>query len=56
LDEAIEWCNKALELTLNKSVKAYILMGCTLCIKAKLQKQHASQKALYDKALESFIK
>ena len=41
-------------MTSYKNVKAHILMGCALCIKAKLQKQYAVQKNLYDKAMESF--
>ncbi len=54
IDDAIDWCTKVLAITSNKNVKAYILMGCAMCIKAKLQKQYAVQKNLYDKAMEAF--
>ena len=56
IEEAIHWCNKVLEITNNKNVKAFILLGCSLCIKAKLQKQHALQINYYENALESFKK
>lgn len=56
IDEAIEWSMKVIEISSTKNTKAYILLGCSLCIKAKLQKKHADQKALYDRALDSFKK
>lgn len=56
VNEALEWCAKVNQLTNNKNKKAFIIQGSSLCLKAKLQKQHTSQIALYEQALESFKK
>ena len=56
VNEAVEWGQKAIELTNNKNKKALIIYGSSMCIKAKLQKQHATQMSCYEKALDSFKK
>ena len=56
INEATEWAQKAVELTSFKNKKALIIYGSSMCIKAKLQKQHATQIGCYEKALESFRK
>jgi hypothetical protein len=56
VDEAIERCQKINELTMNKNKKSFILYGCALSFKAKMQKQHSAQINYYDQAIESFKK
>lgn len=56
VNEAIDWCHKVHELTGYKNKKAYILFGCAMCFKAKLQKQHSIQISYYEQALDSFKK
>jgi tetratricopeptide (TPR) repeat protein len=56
VNEAIDWCHKALEITKNTSLKAFILLGCSFCIKAKQKNQYVAQIGFYEKALDSFKK
>lgn len=56
VSESLDWCLKVHELTQYKNKKAHILYGCAMCIRAKLQKQHAVQISFYEQALDSFKK
>jgi hypothetical protein len=56
VNEAVEWCQKVNALTGNKNKQSLILHGCSLCIKAKLQRQHNTQISFYEQAMDSFKK
>jgi hypothetical protein len=47
---------KVLEMSANKNLKAHVLLGCGMCYKACLQKQHSQQISFYEKALDAFKK
>ena len=56
VNEAIDWCHRAHELTAYNNKKVYVLFGSAMCFKAKLQKQHSIQISFYEQALDSFKK